>query len=55
MSLRYYDKAPCAGGGHFVTCDRFAWLPIGIVPTNGRGNAKPNTKHEVIAVRAGRL
>jgi hypothetical protein len=25
------------------------------VPTNGRTNAKPNTRHEVAAARAGRL
>ena len=51
-------RAPCAGGGHFVTC-----IPLRVArpsgakrtsfPTHRVGHAKPNTCHEVTALRAG--
>jgi hypothetical protein len=50
-------RAPYAGGGHFMTCESFAWFERcsarDLVATGGSGDAKPNTSHEVTAPRAG--
>jgi len=52
-------RARCARGGHFVTCDRFAWCSrwsqMKFCADQREGLAKPKTHHEVVAVRTGRF
>jgi len=51
-------KAPCAGGDHFVVCDRFAQSSRRSARTffasPSEHHAKRYTSHEVTAARAGR-